>query len=324
MYVFGPHHHHSRAAAGMSLSTAAAAPTAHETTETTAGTDRSDRTPVPPLTGLACASVQVANFSCYPGLCASDGTHTAGGHSGPEPQELKLGGKTLQQRAALALGWCEAHPPCSGFSLDPDNPFTLAYKSLNFTTAAVKNGDWTSWWRGERQPLPPVAPPPGIQNVFLNTSLIVEPCETTAPGSAEPVGRQKWISNADGSLTNAFIGGFATVYKCERQPPRVPPPGHGRPLYVSKDADDTCGGLNQRFSINDNGTITSVLDGSCFDRFHSGRVVQSHFCSHSGGQANDRWNYTGSGAIVSATGGCLSVGPAESPDSGGSPGRVCH
>ena len=105
-------------------------------------------------------------------------------------------------------------------------------------------------------------PPPGIKNVFLNTSLIVEACETTAPGSAEPVGRQKWVANADGSLTNALLGGYATVYKCEWQPPRVPPPGHGRPMYVSKDADDTCGGLNQRFSINSNGTITSMLDSN--------------------------------------------------------------
>ena len=67
-------------------------------------------------------------------------------------------------------------------------------------------------------------------------------------------------------------------------------------------------------------TITSVLDGSCFNRFQSGRIVQTHFCPHSGAQANDLWNYTASGAIVSAIGGCLSVGPAESPDSGGPPG----
>ena len=65
-------------------------------------------------------------------------------------------------------------------------------------------------------------------------------------GGSEPVGKQKWVHNADGSLTNALFGGFATVYKCERQPPRVPPPGHGRPLYLSKDSDVSCGGLNQQ------------------------------------------------------------------------------
>ena len=97
------------------------------------------------------------------------------------------------------------------------------------------------------------AVPPATKGVFLNTSLIVEACKTA--GGAEPVGRQKWVANADGSLTNAFVGGFATVYRCERQLPANPPPGHGRPLYVSKDADDTCGGVNQRFSINANGSV---------------------------------------------------------------------
>lgn len=36
----------------------------------------------------------------------------------------------------------------------------MVYRSTNFTRAAVKNGDWMSWWKGHRQPLPPPPPPP--------------------------------------------------------------------------------------------------------------------------------------------------------------------
>jgi hypothetical protein len=106
-----------------------------------------------------CASVRVPGYSCYRGFCAADGAHGAGKRCGPELQELKLGGSSLQQRADLALAWCHAHPACAGFALDPDSLVTLAYKTANFTRAAVHNSDWTAWWRGPPQPTPPPAPP---------------------------------------------------------------------------------------------------------------------------------------------------------------------
>jgi hypothetical protein len=108
-----------------------------------------------------CASVQAPGYSCYRGFCASDAAiHGAGKRCGPELQELRLGGSSLQQRADLALAWCHAHPACVGFALDPGSPITLAYRTANFTQAAVPNSDWTAWWRGPAQPMPAPGPPP--------------------------------------------------------------------------------------------------------------------------------------------------------------------
>lgn len=117
---------------------------------------------VRPASGsVPCANIRAPGYSCYQGFCASDAAaHGTGKRCGPELQELRLGGSSLQQRADLALAWCHAHPVCVGFALDPGSPVTLAYKTPNFTWAAVHNLDWTAWWRGPKQPIPPI-PPPG-------------------------------------------------------------------------------------------------------------------------------------------------------------------
>ena len=100
-------------------------------------------------------------------------------------------------------------------------------------------------------------------SVVLDKSLVVEDC-------VEGDEKQHWVLNADGSLNQGSGGGFAGVYNCEIAPPKSEQAGHGRPLIVYPGADPTCGGRNQRFSINPNGTITTVLDGACFDIYQNG------------------------------------------------------
>ena len=103
----------------------------------------------------------VSGYHCYANFCASDSpVHKSGPTCGPELAELRLGGSTDIERIHLAQQWCNLNSSCSGFALDFGNPVTLTYSSKNFTTAAVFNTDWSSWWTGDLPPPPLPQPSP--------------------------------------------------------------------------------------------------------------------------------------------------------------------
>ena len=91
-----------------------------------------------PAAFLSCSTIP--GYSCYRNFCASDSAkHFKPPTCGPELAELRLGGSTVAERIGLAERWCDSNASCSGFALDPDSPVTLAYRSANFTAAAVAN-----------------------------------------------------------------------------------------------------------------------------------------------------------------------------------------
>ena len=69
-----------------------------------------------------------------------------------------------------------------------------------------------------------------------------------------------------------------TVPGCQRIPARAK--GAGVPLGLApSNASNACGGRNQRWAVEANGTITSLLDGRCMD-LDAGQVVQSQLCDN--------------------------------------------
>lgn len=119
------------------------------------------------------------------------------------------------------------------------------------------------------------------------------------------------------TIVQASTGRQLTVDKCARA---TLPRGPGGQLTLMSGADPTCGGANQRFQLQPNGTITVQLDGSCLNVYGGGgledspwkyHTVQTFACGAMGLQPNGQWLRNNNGEIVSrarnATN-CLAVG----------------
>jgi hypothetical protein len=118
----------------------------------------------PPGLLSSCSLPPVAGYFCASGYCGCDGPtpHHPSPQCGPSMAELRLGGATTADKVRRAKQWCDGNSTCRGFALDPRFPVTLAFSGENLTQVAQPNAEWTIFWRGAPQPLPPrpPAPPP--------------------------------------------------------------------------------------------------------------------------------------------------------------------
>jgi hypothetical protein len=154
------------------------------------------------------------------------------------------------------------------------------------------------------------------------TNLIVQPCKTTIPQWQQwsyDAAASRIISSADGRCVDidecntGLDGDNVSVYPC-----------HSRRLLSQAPLRDDCGGKNQLWTINSNGTITSQLDGQCLtaqvtpSALNPGAVAAGSFafnvatlpCSTGSVSLEQSWSWDkSSGAVLSGLGSdmCLSV-----------------
>jgi hypothetical protein len=125
-----------------------------------------------------------AGYSCAAGYCGSEGArHPPPPACGPVAAELKLGGASPAEKVQRAKQWCDGNATCSGFAIDPGFATTLAFTAKNFTATAQPNAQWSLYWKGPQQPLPPPvppgpAPPPAPPPPPWEPILPKGPCET--------------------------------------------------------------------------------------------------------------------------------------------------
>jgi hypothetical protein len=110
-------------------------------------------------------------------------------------------------------------------------------------------------------------------------SVIVKQCQDVVPTD------QKWSINSNGTITSLSNGYCLTVVDCQNSNG-----AEVRILPCEQPPNYSCqSGKNQLWNINDNGTITSVLDNACLDVYNfKGPVVDTWQCN---GGHNQMWKF---------------------------------
>jgi len=93
-------------------------------------------------------------------------------------------------------------------------------------------------------------------NLPAGSSVLVAKCDGTAD--------QKWTWNSNGTVQQVSTGRFLDIAGCRRTPDH---PAPGPAIVAFTGTDPACKGLNQRFRMNTNGSITNALDGQCLNVF---------------------------------------------------------
>jgi len=116
-------------------------------------------------------------------------------------------------------------------------------------------------------------------------------------------------------VQSATSGGLMEVPGCAHAPV---PPAFGPALDIVPNGtapSGSCNGANTLFKFWANGSITSDVDGQCFNARHGGPVVQVFDCAKQAGETNGLWDVSPKGVITSreAHHPCVGVGAYNPP-----------
>ena len=175
------------------------------------------------------------------------------------------------------------------------------------------------------------------QDLGVNGALqgkLLSNAYSSTPAAQQPVGLaacsggadQKWERIAQSGTTTAAAvqvrnnatGQLLAVPNCERAKHSGSPPFSG-PLVAALDSDapSACDHNDTLWTLQENGTFTTSVDGSCMNVWEGGGGrrdgvdVQTFDCARQGKETNGQWTWTQSGTIESAMfkGKCLGVVP---------------
>jgi len=149
--------------------------------------------------------------------------------------------------------------------------------------------------------------PLGVQAQRVSSKAAPQPTNISsltlvAAGKCDGSVDQQWtINNADKTIRHVPSGLCLDVPNCAKNA------GTQLDLFTCHvgTPNQECDSVNQQWTINKNGSITTELDGQCLDLYDfTGPAVQTYDCN---GGTNQQWTYNSATKTLSADGFCIGV-----------------